>query len=114
MAGEEARERERKRESAPGGGENGEGGGAVHSGGGGVVAPASRACRPRGAVGLTRSRARGAAVSKRTGRRRGRGAGRPGLVSLAGPVGWRRPASEQPLLSFFLKLFFPKPFSKSI
>ena len=41
----------------------------------GVVAPASRACRPRGAVGLTRSGARGAAVSERVGRRRGRGAG---------------------------------------
>ena len=52
-----------------------------------VVAPASRACRPRGAVGLTRSGARGA--------------GRPGLASLARPVGWRRPASEQPPFPFF-------------
>jgi len=35
---------------------------------GGVVASASSACRPRGAVGLTQSGARGAAVSERAGR----------------------------------------------
>ena len=33
-----------------------------------------------------------------------------GLASLAGPVGWRRPASEQPPFPFFLKLFFPNSF----
>jgi len=58
---------ERERESAPGGGESGEGADAVHSRGE-VVAPASRTCRPRGAVSLTRSGARGAAVSERAGR----------------------------------------------
>ena len=67
---------------------------------GDVVASASRACRPRGAASLTRSGARGAAVSER-----GEGGwtrhGEAGLASLAGPVGWRRPASEQPPFPFF-------------
>ena len=42
----------------------------------------------------------------------GRGAGRLGLASLPGPVGWRRPASEQPP-SLFFKIIFPKPFLNS-
>jgi len=38
----------------------------------------------------------------------GRVAGWPGLASLAGPVGWRQPTTEQPpFLSFFL-IYFPK------
>jgi hypothetical protein len=38
--------------------------------------------------------------------------GRPGLASLAGPVGWRRPASEQLPLSFFFEILFPNSFLK--
>ena len=86
-----ARERERARGRARGRGENGECAGAVHRrrGGRGV---GERECRPRGVAGLTRSGARGAAVSER---------GEAGPASLAGPVGWRRPASEQPPFPFF-------------
>jgi len=43
----------------------------------------------------------------------GRGAGRLGLASLAGPVGWRRPASEQPPSPFFLN-YFSQTLSKFI
>ena len=50
-----------------------------------VVASASHACRPRGAVGLTRSGAH-VAVSERGGGRWTR-RGEAGLASLAGPVG---------------------------
>ena len=85
--GEKARERARER--APGGGENGEGDGAVHNEGG-VVAPASSACRPRGVVGLTRSGARGAAVSERAGREVD--ATRAGWAGFAGWAGWLAPA----------------------
>jgi len=44
----------------------------------------------------------------------GRGAGWPGLASLAGPVGWRRPASEQPPFLFFNLNFFSQTLSKFI
>ena len=60
---------------------------------GGVVAPASSACRPRGAVGLTRSGARGAAVSERA---RGRevDAARQAWAGFAGWAGWLAPARQ--------------------
>jgi len=99
------RRRESARESAPGGGENGEGGGAVHRGGGGRGAgeprmPSTRRRRPDTVGRARRGRVRA---------RREEAWTRRGLASLAGPVGWCRPASEQPLLSFF-QLFFPNPF----
>jgi len=50
--------------------------------------PSTRRRRPD-----TVGRARRGRVQAR-GEGGGRGAGRPGLASLAGPVGWRRPASE--------------------
>ena len=68
---------------------------ALSTGEGGGRGVGERACRPRGAVGLTRSGARGTAMSERGGRRWTR-RGEGGLASLAGPVGWRQPPSEQP------------------
>jgi len=79
---------------------------ALSTGGGGGRGVGERACRPRGATGLTQSGARGAAVSER-GEGGGRGRGEAGPASLAGLVGWRWPASEQPPF-LFLNLFFPK------
>ena len=58
----------------------------------GVVAPASSAWRPCGAVGLTRSGARGAAVSERAGREVD--ATRAGWAGFAGWAGWLAPARQ--------------------
>jgi len=60
---------------------------------GGVVAPASSACRPRGVVGLTRSGARGAAVSERA-QRREVDAARQAWAGFAGWAGWLAPARQ--------------------
>jgi hypothetical protein len=77
---------------------------------GGVVAPASSACRPRGAVGLTRSGARGAAVSERARGGGGRGAVGLGWLRWLGRlVGAGPPVNSSPFL-FFLKFFFQIPF----
>ena len=54
---------------------------ALSTGGGGGRGVGERACRPRG--------------------RREAEAGEAGPASVAGPVGWRRPASEQPPFQFF-------------
>ena len=96
-AGERARERARR--GAQSGGENVEGAGAVHGrrGGRGV---GERACQPRGATVLMRSGARARPCpSAGGGRGCGRGGARP--ASLARPVGWRRPASEESPLPTF-------------
>jgi len=103
--GAEARERERERESAHRVEarvakevtlSTAEGGG---RGTGEPRMPSTRRRRPdtvgRARRGLVRARGEGGA----------HGVDRPGLASLAGPVGWRRPASEQPPFPFFLKLF---------
>ena len=74
------------------------------AGEGEVVALAGCACRPSGVAALMRSGACGAGAVV-SGRREERHACRAGLASLAGPVGWRRPSSEQPPFSFFLNLF---------
>jgi len=78
----------------------------LSTGGGGGRGVGERTCRPRGVASLTRSAARGAALFVR-GEGGGRGRGEAGPASLAGPVGWRRAASEQPPLPFFLN-YFPK------
>ena len=74
---------------------------ALSTGGGGCRGVGERACRPCGAASLTRMGARGAAVSERRRREVDAGAREAGPASLAGPVGGRRPASEQPPLPFF-------------
>ena len=72
-----------------------------------VVAPASRACRPRGAVGLTRSGAHGAAVSERVGREVDAARGGLGWLRWLGRlVGAGPPVNSSPF-SFFL-IYFPK------
>ena len=103
----EARERGRKREGAHGVEARMASVLVLSTGGGAGHGVGERACRPHGVAGLTRSGARGAAVSER-GEGGGRGCGEAGLASLAGPVGWRRPTSEQPPLPFFFKLFFQR------
>jgi hypothetical protein len=62
-------------------------------------------------VALTQSGARGVAIaaSERRGMARAR---EPGPALLAGPVGWRRPASEQP--SFPFLILFSQLFSNHI
>jgi len=74
-----------------------------------VVAPASRACRPCGAVGLTRSGARGAAVSDRAGREVDAARAGLGWLRCLGRLVGAGPPVNSPL-PFFLKLFFPNPF----
>jgi len=74
---------------------------ALSTGGGGGRGVGERACRPRSAAGLTRSGVRGAVVSERGRREADAGAVDAGPASLAGPVGWRRPASEQPPFQVF-------------
>jgi len=59
---------------------------ALSTGRGGGRGIGERTCRPRGVAGLTRSGARGSAVSER-GEGGRRGCGEAGLASLAGPVG---------------------------
>ena len=85
-------------ECAGGGGRRGRGRGA-----GRARMPSTRRRGPN-AFGRTR---RGCCGEREEGEGAGTGAG---LASLAGPVGWRRPASEQLPLSFFLKFFFQIPF----
>ena len=92
--GEEAREHERER----GGAHRVEARMAMEvtlstAKGGAVVASASSACRPRGAVGLTRSGARGAAVSERA---RGRevDVARQAWAGFAGWAGWLASACQ--------------------
>jgi len=60
------------------------------------LATAAQRGRPR--ADAVRARARGRGWTRR---------GDSGLASLAGPVGWRRPASEQPPFPFF-NFIFPK------
>jgi len=68
------------------------------------VVPASCACRPRGAVGLTRSGARGAAVSERTGREVDAARAGLGWLRWLGRLVGAGPPGNSPL-SLFLKLF---------
>ena len=102
--GAEVREREREWEGAHGVEVRLASALVLSTGGGGGRGIGERACRPRGVAGLTWSGARSAAVSER-GEGGGRRRGEAGPASLAGLVGWRRPASEQPPLPFFLNIF---------
>jgi len=92
--------RERARPSARERGENGECAEAME-GGGEVMAPVgarmpSTRRHGRDAVGRAR---RGHCGERKEGE--GAGVGEAGLASLDGPVGWRRPASEQTPFPFF-------------
>ena len=91
--GEEAREHERERGGAHLVEARMEREVALSTAKGGVVAPARSAFRPRGAVGLTRSGARGAAVYERA---RGRevDAARQAWAGFAGWAGWLAPARQ--------------------
>ena len=81
--------------------------------GGGVVAPASSACRPRGAVGLTRSGVRGAAVSERAGREVDAARAGLGWLRWLGRLVGAGPLVNSPL-PFFFKIYFPQILSKFI
>ena len=103
VVGMRARRRERGRERAHRREERMTSALGAMAGEGEVVALAGRACG-HAASRLLRGRARAALPLRRAGGWR-RGACGAGLASPAGPVGWRRPASEQPPFSLFLNLF---------
>ena len=75
---------------------------------GGVVAPASSACRPRGAVGLTQSAARGAAMSERVWRAVDAARAGLGWLRWLGRLVGAGPPVNSPLL--FFNLFSPNSF----